>query len=94
MKFKNRLTVLTASLIGMMASAAAHSGNQSYYGPGMMWSDGGGWMHNGWHMAGYNMWGAGWFGVLFGLTFWALAFLGILYLLQLISEESNTDSSE
>lgn len=86
MELKTRVTALLASLIST-ASAAAHSGqDQGYYGPGMMWSDGG-WMHNGAHMLGYNMWGMGWFGLFFGLAFWILVILGIIYLYKQITED-------
>lgn len=87
MKLKNRLLMIVASLITTLSAVAAHSEqNQSYYGSGMMWSDGGGWMHNGAHMMGYNMWGMHWFGLIPGLIFWALAILGVFYLYRKFSE--------
>ncbi|MFB6190963.1 MAG: hypothetical protein ABEJ64_00890 [Candidatus Nanohaloarchaea archaeon] len=86
MRLKNRLALLAASLTTVISTVVAHSEqDQGYYGPGMMWSDGG-WMHNTGHMIGYNMWGMGWFGVLFGLAFWVLVILGIIYLYQQITE--------
>lgn len=96
MKLKNRLTILATALITTLTSAAAHSEqDQGYYGPGMMWNDGGGWMHNAGHMAGYNMWGMGGFGLIFGLAFWTLAILGIIYLYREITEkEDNKEASQ
>ncbi len=86
-KLKTRLGIIIASLVTTLSTVVAHSEqDQGYYGPGMMWSDGG-WMHNGAHIMGYNMWGMGWYGVIFGLAFWALAILGLIYLYQKITEE-------
>lgn len=87
MKLKNKLAVLAASLITTISTVMAHNeSDQGYYGPGMMWSDGGTWMHNTGHMMGYNMWGMGWFGLIFGLAFWILVILGIIYLYQQVTE--------
>lgn len=95
MKLKNKLAVLATSLITTLTSALAHSEqDQGYYGPGMMWNDGGSWMHNTGHMMGYNMWGMGWFGLLFGLAFWILVVLGIIYLYQEITENKSEETSE
>lgn len=75
------------SILTLVTSVLAHNrSDQGYYGPGMMWNDGS-WMHNAAHMAGYNMWGMGWFGLVFGLALWALVILGIIYLYQKITEE-------
>lgn len=94
MKLTTKIMALATVLTSLVVKAAAHTGDdQGYYGPGMMWSDGG-WMHNGGHMAGYNMWGMGWFGVLFGLAFWALVILGIIYLYQQITEEKGSQEEE
>lgn len=96
MKLKNRLAVLATSLTTVLTSVAAHSEqDQGYYGPGMMRNDGGGWMHNAGHMAGYNMWGMGWPGLIFGLAFGILIALGIIYLYQEITEkEDNKEETQ
>ncbi|MFB6144331.1 MAG: hypothetical protein ABEJ98_03395 [Candidatus Nanohaloarchaea archaeon] len=85
MKLTTKLMAFATVLASLVVKAAAHTGDEQDYGPGMMWSDGS-WMHNSWHMAGYNMWGMGWLGVLFGLAFWVLVILGIIYLYQQITE--------
>lgn len=95
MKLKNRLAILAASLITTLSSVAAHSEqDQSHYGPEMMLNDGGGWMHNTGHMTGYNWWGMGWFGLLFGLAFWILVILGIIYLYQQITSGNKGSENE
>ena len=86
MKLKNKLSVMVVSLITTVSTAIAHSGEGEGTNTGMMWGDGGGWMHSAGHMTGYNMWGMGWFGLLFGLAFWTLVILGIIYLYQQITE--------
>ena len=87
MKLKNKLSIMVASLITTISSVVAHSGEEGGTNAStMMWSDGS-WMHNSAHMAGYNMWGLGWLGILPGLIIWALAILGIIYLYQKITEE-------
>lgn len=89
-----KISVAVTGLITFVATAVAHNeSNSGYYGPGMMWSDGGGWMHNSAHMAGYNMWGMGWFGLLFGLAFWILVILGIIFLYQKITEKSGQEEN-
>lgn len=44
-------------------------------------------MHTGADVMGYNMWGMGWYGALFGLAFWTLVVLAIIYLFQQITHE-------
>ncbi len=84
-----KISLAAATLLTLITSVMAHTEqDQSYYGPGMMWSDGGSWMHNGVHMMGYNMWGMGWFGMIFGLAFWILVILGIVYLYQKITDKA------
>ena len=85
MKLKTRLAILVTSLTTTLSTVAAHSGEDGGTTTGMMWSDGS-WMHNAGHMAGYNMWGMGWFGLLFGIAFWALVILGIIFLYQQITQ--------
>ncbi len=76
--------VQTVSTLTLATSVLAHS--QSERGTGMMWNDGG-WMHSASEMMGYNMWGMGWYGLLFGIAIWTLVILGIIYLYQQITEE-------
>jgi hypothetical protein len=95
MKLKNKISIMLVSLITTLSTVAAHSGEEGGTNTGtMMWSDGGGWMHNGSHMMGYNMWGMGWFGLLFGLAFWILVILGIIYLYQRITENGGGEQNE
>jgi hypothetical protein len=77
-----KISIKTVSILTLITSALAH--NEP--GQGMMWSSGG-WMHNGGHMLGYNMWGMGWFGLIPGILIWILIILGIIYLYQKITEE-------
>lgn len=94
MKLKNKVSVITTSLIAAIFSAAAHSGEDGGTNTGMMmWSDGGGWMHNTAHITGYNIWGMGWFGLFFGLAFWVLVILGIIYLYREITD-NNVENDE
>lgn len=87
-----KISVSIVSIITLLTSVLAHNDSgQDYYGHGMMWSDGGAWMHNTAHMAGYNMWGMGWFGFLFGLAFWILVILGIIYLYQQVTENKGEE---
>lgn len=79
------LTAVSTLLITSITQVLSHSGEEPNYSH-MMWSDGG-WMHNAGHMTGYNMWGMGWFGLFFGLAFWTLVILGIIFLYQEITEE-------
>ncbi|MDY6777534.1 MAG: hypothetical protein SVU32_02620 [Candidatus Nanohaloarchaea archaeon] len=84
-KVQSKIVTTLLFLLTIVSPVLGHTGqDQGYYGPGMMWSDGG-WMHNGAHMMGYNMWGMGWFGLVFGLTFWVLAVLGVIHLYQKIT---------
>lgn len=84
-----KISISTASILTLITSVLAHNeSGQGYYGPGMMNN---GWMHNGWHMLGYNMWGMGWFGLIFGLLFWILVILGIIYLYQQITENQGDE---
>jgi hypothetical protein len=80
----NKISVLTAGITTLTSSVLAHSGEDSEPASGMMMD--GSWMHTGADMMGYNMWGMGWFGLLFGLAFWILVILGIVYLYQQITE--------
>jgi predicted membrane protein len=92
MKLKNKLSIMLASLITTITTVAAHLGEEEGTTAGMMmWGDGGGWMHNAGHMAGYNMWGMGWFGLLFGLALWILVILGIIYLYQQVTEKTGDE---
>ncbi len=87
MNYKEKILAIAVSLISTIGTVLAHTEqDQGYYGPGMMWSDGS-WMHNAGHMAGYNMWGLGWFGLIPGILFWTLVILGIIYLYQKITEK-------
>lgn len=87
MKLKNKLSALSVSLITATSSVIAHAGEEEGTATGMMmWGDGGSWMHNSGHMIGYNMGGMGWFGAIFGLAFWVLVILGIIYLYQQVTE--------
>lgn len=90
MELKNKLALLAISLITTITSVVSHSGDGGGTTGMMMWGDGG-WMHNAGHMTGYNMWGMGWFGLVFGLTFWILVFLGIIYLYQQVTENQEGD---
>jgi hypothetical protein len=74
----NKLLFVTSVALTYIGSVAAHAGEQDY-GNGMIWSEGG-MMHNMGHMAGYNMWGPGWLGVLVGLLVWTLAVVGVYHL--------------
>ncbi len=89
MKLKTQLTVFAASLITALSTVAAHSEEDPAYGH-MMWSDGS-WTHNAGHMAGYNMWGMGWFGLIFGLAFWILVILGLIFLYQQVTEDRSEE---
>ncbi|WP_347721441.1 hypothetical protein [Candidatus Nanohalococcus occultus] len=80
-----KIPVLLATTLTTVGTVLAHN-ESGHYGPGMM--DSGAWTHNMGHMAGYNMWGMGWYGLLFGLAFWILVILGIIYLVQKITEQS------
>lgn len=84
MKLENKLSTLTAASVTTISTVAAHSGDDGAA-TGMMMD--GGWMHNAGHMAGYNMWGMGRFGLLFGLAIWILVILGIIYLYQEVTED-------
>lgn len=85
-----KITVSATSILALITSVIAHSGhNETAYNAGMMGSEG--WMHNGAHMMGSNIWGMGWFGALIGLTFWILAILGIIYLYQRITENGGEE---
>lgn len=75
-----RFIVSTALLV---AAVAGHNGSGES--SGMM--QGGSWMHNGWHMTGYNMWGLGWMGLIPGILIWTLGILAIIYLYKQITEE-------
>lgn len=87
-KVLQKISLTAVSTLTLITTAFAHNEpGQSYYGPGMMWNSDGSWMHNSGHMLGYNMWGMGWFGLIFGLAFWILVILGIIYLYQKITEE-------
>lgn len=95
MKLKNKLSILCLSLITTLSTTIAHSGDNGEATTGtMMWGDGGSWMHNSGHMMGYNMWGMGWFGMIFGLAFWILVILGIIYLFQQVTENGGNQSNE
>lgn len=89
MKLLTKLSGMTVSLLATLSAVIAHSGEEGTS-TGMM-MDGGGWMHNTGHMAGYNMWGMGWFGLLFGLAFWILIILGIIYLYQQVTENGGDE---
>lgn len=80
-----KISVTLVSILTLITSVLAHSEQDQNYGH-MMWNDGS-WMHNGAHMAGYNMWGMGWLGLIPGLLIWIFIILGIIYLYQKITEE-------
>jgi hypothetical protein len=87
LKMFRKISISIVSILTLITSVLAHNeSGQGYYGPGMMWNNGG-WMHNGWHMVGYNMWGMGWLGLIPGILIWTLIILGIIYLYQKITEE-------
>lgn len=92
MKLKHKLSTLIASMVTTLTSVAAYPGHDEGTATGaMMWGDGGGWMHNGAGMMGYNMWGMGWFGMIFGLAFWILVILAIIYLYQEVTAEDEEE---
>lgn len=92
MKLKNKLSIMIVSLVTTLTTVVATPGHDESTTTGtMMWSDGGGWMHTGAGMMGYNMWGMGWFGMLFGLAFWILVILGIIYLFQQVTENGGEE---
>lgn len=86
MRHEYKITVLLVYLITAMSSALAHSGEERDRATGMMFSNEG-FMHGAGSMVGYNMWGMGWFGLIFGILFWILVILAIIYLYQKITEE-------
>lgn len=92
MKLKNKLSILAISVITAVPTTLAHSGEDSGTASGMMWGDG--MMHSAGHMTGYNMWGLGWFGTLFGIAFWILVVLGIIYLYQEIKENEGAQQND
>lgn len=94
MKLKNKISIMLVSLITTLSTAAATPGHDEGTATGMMWSDGGGWMHTGAGMMGYNMWGMGWYGLIFGLALWILVILGIIYLYQHITENKGEEQNE
>lgn len=83
--FRAKIFAFVVSLTTLLSSVLAHSGENSETASG--WMMDGSWMHSGADMIGYNMWGMGWFGILFGLAFWILIILGIIYLYQKITEK-------
>ena len=85
-----KVASFTTATAGLVATVLAHSGDE-VYGPGMMWGNGS-FSHNFGHMMGYNMWGMGWWGFLPGLAIWILIILGIVYLFQKITENSQRNS--
>lgn len=95
MKLKNKLSIMIASLVTTFTTVAAspgHTGDNQSYGH-MMWGDGS-WMHGSSHMAGYNMWGLGWFGPLLGIAFWILVILGIIYLYEQVTDKNGGEQDE
>ncbi|MFQ3308462.1 MAG: hypothetical protein ACI977_000698 [Candidatus Nanohaloarchaea archaeon] len=93
MKLENsqKILLLVLTITSLISTALSHGDD---YKPGIMgWSDGG-IMHNTGHMAGYNMWGMGWFGMVFGLAFWTLIILGIVYLYQEINQNQGPEDEE
>lgn len=91
MKLKNKISIMLVSLITTLSTVVAHSGEDGGTNTGTMMMSDGSWMHNTGHMAGYNMWGMGWVGLLFGLAFWILVILGIIYLYQQITENGREE---
>lgn len=91
MKLKNKLSTLAAASVTTISTVAATPGHDEGTATGMMWGDGGSWMHTGAGMMGYNMWGMGWFGLLFGLAIWTLVILGIIYLYQEVKENKGQE---
>ncbi|MFB6145044.1 MAG: hypothetical protein ABEJ99_00890 [Candidatus Nanohaloarchaea archaeon] len=90
--FQKMLAAITP-IVALLAEAMAHTeANDTHYGPGMMWSDGGSWMYNGAHMMGYNMWGMGWFGFIPGILSWILVILGMIFLYQKITENREAET--
>lgn len=86
-----KITTATTSLLTFTTLTLAHTGEEEAYYEPMMMADNGSWMHNGAHMAGYNMWGMGWFGIVPGLLIWILVILGIIFLYQRIMENSGAE---
>lgn len=80
-----KILFLTSTLTTLFTSVLAHS-NEDIETAGARTMDGS-WMHSGADMMGYNMWGMGWFGFLFGIAIWILVILGIIYLYQRIKEK-------
>jgi hypothetical protein len=93
-KLKNKISIMLVSLITSVTTVAASPGHDDGTATGMMWGDGGGWMHTGAGMMGYNMWGMGWYGLIFGLALWILVILGIIYLYQHITENKGEEQNE
>lgn len=89
MKLKNKLSIMIVSLFTTLTTVAATPGHDEGTTTGTMM--GGSWMHSGADMMGYNMWGMGWFGLLFGLAFWILIILGIIYLYQQVTENGDEE---
>jgi len=85
MKDKYKIAVLLVYLITAISSALAYTGEDERITGGMMSNEG--FMHEAGSMIGYNMWGMGGFGLIFGILFWILVILGIIYLYQRITEE-------
>lgn len=84
---------LAATALTVGSTVIAHQGNETTHGSSMMMGDGS-WMHSGTHMMGYDMWGMGWFGLLFGISLWILVILSIIYLYQRITEQEQHQKEE
>lgn len=76
--------VVTTVLTSIAGKAVAHGGEETTAAGGMM---DGSLMHAGADMMGYNMWGMGWYGALFGLAFWTMVVLAAIYLFQQVTGE-------
>jgi hypothetical protein len=85
MKLKRKFLTVTTALTSITGKAVAHAGEETSTTGGAMMD--GSLMHTGADVMGYNMWGMGWYGALFGLAFWTLVVLAIIYLFQQITHE-------
>lgn len=84
-----KLKAVGTGLLAALNPVIAHSDepevvDHMYSGTGHMFVD----------AMGCGLWGMGWYGLLFGLAFWTLVILGIVYLFQQVSGQRESDGAE